>query len=144
MAMKPRDRRALIIFGVVVAVAAAAFFLLPKATKKASETIPPRVGPTVSPTPSVSPTPKPKASPKQVLVFSGRDPFDPSQGGGSITPVSATSPTPTAASGAVFILADLFLVRRRRKVRAARTGAAAGSSGERSAGQDLPLSIADR
>jgi hypothetical protein len=116
MATSPRNRRALIIFGVVVAVAAAAFFLIPKATKKSAQSPGPVVGPTVSPVPSASPTPKPKTSPKQVLIFSGRDPFDPSQGGGSITPVSATSPVPgsTTASAAVFLLAELLQVARRR------------------------------
>src|SRR5206468_8342890 len=101
-------------------------FLLPKATKKSAQSPGPLVGPTVSPVPSLSPTPKPKASPKQVLIFSGRDPFDPSQGGGSITPVSITSPAPgsTTASAAVFILAELLLVagRRRRKGGTSRSG----------------------
>ena len=118
MATSPRNRRALIIFGVVVAVAAAAFFLIPRATKKPAQNPSSVVAPTVTPSPSASPNPK--ASPKQVLIFSGRDPFDPSQGGGSITPVSTTSPVPTAASSAVFVLAELFMVARRRSRRPAR------------------------
>lgn len=119
MAMTPRDRRALLIFGVVILVAAAAFFLLPKATKKSAQSPSPVAGPAVTSTPTVSPTPKPKASPKEVLVFSGRDPFDPRQGGGTVTPAAFTSPTPsptgTVASLPVLFLGQLFLSRRRRK-----------------------------
>src|SRR5438093_4815477 len=89
MALSARDRRALIIVGLIVVVAAAALFLLPKGSKKSTAALgpggaPPAVG--GNPTPSPSPSAKP--SPKQVLVFSGRDPFDPSQGGGTLAPAT--------------------------------------------------------
>jgi hypothetical protein len=80
--MSPRDRRALIIFGAVTLVAVAVFFLfIAKGPKKVvSGSGGPRVIVT-QPTPSPSPTKAKKQ--REVLVFSGRDPFDPAQGGGS-------------------------------------------------------------
>jgi hypothetical protein len=96
MPLSPRDRRALIIVGVVMVVAVAAFFLLVVKGSKSPQAGSPRGGqPIVSqptPTPSTGPA---KKQHKQVLVFSGRDPFDPAQGGGSV----AATPTPSATPG---------------------------------------------
>lgn len=121
MPMSPRDRRALIIFGVVTIAAAAVFFLF---IRKAPDTTAgaPR-GPRVTVNqPPPSPTPaKAKKKPKQVLVFSGRDPFDPTQGGGSVAapagaptvapPGSASTPTGGSSrqvGGKTVVLVDIF------------------------------------
>jgi hypothetical protein len=105
MPMSPRDRRALIIFGAVTLVAVAVFFLfIARGSKspQSSSTSPrsPQVGANQpAPSPSASPSKKPQ---KEVLVFSGRDPFDPSQGGGSISAPAgsaAVSPPGSPASG---------------------------------------------
>jgi hypothetical protein len=76
MPMSPRDRRSLIILGVVVVLAAAAFFLFVRKGDKTPTTALPQVNVNqgvTQPTPSPSPTAKEKH--KKVLVFSGRDPF---------------------------------------------------------------------
>jgi len=121
MPMSPRDRRALIIFGAVTLVAVAVFFLfIAKGPKKVvSGSGGPRVIVT-QPTPSPSPT---KAAKKQreVLVFSGRDPFDPAQGGGSAAvpagagavsaPGSSQSPgggSSKQVGGKTVVLVDIF------------------------------------
>jgi hypothetical protein len=120
MPMSPRDRRALIIFGAVTLVAVAVFFLfIAKSPKKVvSGSGGPRVNVT-QPTPSPSPTKAKKQ--REVLVFSGRDPFDPAQGGGSIAvPAGApavsepgSSQAPAGGSsqqvgGKTVVLVDIF------------------------------------
>jgi hypothetical protein len=73
MALSPRDRRAVIILGVLAAVAAAFFFL----TRGGG---PPEEGaapPTPAPPPAVAPSPSPAATPPRFTFFSGRDPFLP-------------------------------------------------------------------
>ncbi|HEY3210856.1 MAG TPA: hypothetical protein VGL18_13910 [Actinomycetota bacterium] len=122
MPMSHRDRRALIIFGAVTVVAVAVFFLFiaksPKTTSAGS-----RRGSQLNvtqPTPTPSPT-KAKKNHKEVLVFSGRDPFDPAQGGGSVSapagaptvapPGSASSPTGGSSKqvgGKTVVLVDIF------------------------------------
>jgi hypothetical protein len=94
MPMSPRDRRALMIFGAIAVVAVAAFFLFfRKGSETPQQSLPPR--PQVQ-QPEVTPSPSPSKKPaKQVLVFSGRDPFDPSQGGGSVAaPAGSAGVTP--------------------------------------------------
>ena len=122
MPISPRDRRALIIFGAVTVVAVAVFFLfIAKGPKKASTAS--RPGPQLNvnqPTPTPSPT-KAKKKQKEVLVFSGRDPFDPAQGGGSVSapagaptvapPGSASAPTGGSSNqvgGKTVVLVDIF------------------------------------
>jgi hypothetical protein len=120
--MSPRDRRALIIFGAVTVLAVAVFFLFiakgPKSTTGA------RRGPQLNvnqPTPTPSPTKAAKKKQKEVLVFSGRDPFDPTQGGGSVAapagaptvspPGSASGPTGGSSKevgGKTVVLIDIF------------------------------------
>jgi hypothetical protein len=103
MPMSPRDRRALIIFGSVAVVAAAVFFLfIGRGSKSPQSSSPSGPQPNVgqpAPSPSASPSKKPQ---KEVLVFSGRDPFDPLQGGGSVAAPAgsaAVSPPGSPASG---------------------------------------------
>lgn len=102
MPMSPRDRRALIIFGAITLVAVAVFFLfIRKGPDSSQQSLPRRPQVVNQPTaaPSAAPSKKPT---KQVLVFSGRDPFDPSQGGGSIAPPAgsaAVSPPGSPSSG---------------------------------------------
>lgn len=94
MPLSPRDRRALIIFGAATLVAAAVFFLfVGKGSKNVSANPPLGPRPIVTqPSPTPSPTTKQH---KEVLVFSGRDPFDPAQGGGSVAaPASAPTVSP--------------------------------------------------
>jgi hypothetical protein len=122
MPLAPRDRRALIIFGAVTLVAAAVFFLFIGKGQKSPAASAPR-GPRVNVTqPTPTPTPaKAKKKQKQVLVFSGRDPFDPTQGGGTIQapagapivspPGSASSPTGGSSAnvgGKTVVLVDIF------------------------------------
>ena len=108
MAMTQRDRRALMILGLVVVVGAAVFLLGGNrgggSTTNAAAVLP-QVGTSpgastggvvvAEPTPSPSPSPS-KERHGQKLVFSGRDPFDATQGGGSIA--SSTTET-TGTSG---------------------------------------------
>jgi hypothetical protein len=99
MAMSPRDRRVLIIFGVVAVAAAAVFFLfVSKGPKTAQAGSPGAARLNVNqpaPTPSATPA---KKKQKQVLVFSGRDPFDPAQGGGSVAAAGASVSPPGSPS----------------------------------------------
>jgi hypothetical protein len=122
MPLSPRDRRALIVFGAVTIVAAAVFFLfIAKGTKPTSTG--PQAGArphVMQPTPTPSPT-KAKKQHKEVLVFSGRDPFDPAQGGGSAAapagaptvsaPGSSQSPgggSSKQVGGKTVVLVDIF------------------------------------
>jgi hypothetical protein len=120
MPLSPRDRRALIVFGAVTVLAVAVFFLfIAKGPKKAA-TGSSGGGPVVvtQPTPSPSPS-KAKKQHREVFVFSGRDPFDPAQGGGQASvpagaPAASTgsSPAPNPASqnvgGKTVVLVDIF------------------------------------
>src|SRR5712691_10389470 len=119
MPLSPRDRRALIIFGAATIVAAAVFFLfIGKGSKKVSSSSGgPRVHVT-QPAPTPSPT-RAKKQHKEVFVFSGRDPFDPAQGGGqAATPSNAptaspgSNQAPNASSkkvgGKMVVLVDIF------------------------------------
>ena len=99
MPLSPRDRRALIVFGAVTLVAAAVVFLFIQKGSKTPSTAP-RQGTVNVTQPSPTPTPTKAKKQKQVLVFSGRDPFDPSQGGGSIqAPAGAPTVSPPGSSG---------------------------------------------
>jgi hypothetical protein len=123
MPLSKRDRRALIIFGAVTVVAAAVFFLFiakgPKTTTAGA-----RRGSQLNvnqPAPTPSPTKAAKKKLKEVLVFSGRDPFDPTQGGGSVAapagaptvapPGSSSGPTGGSSKqvgGKTVVLIDIF------------------------------------
>lgn len=96
MPMSPRDRRLLVILGGVMVVAAAMYFLvLHKGSKPTNTAIPP-VTSVQTGTPTPSPSPSPKGKHKEILVFSGRDPFccAPSS---SSSPATGSSPTPTVS-----------------------------------------------
>lgn len=73
MALSPRDRRALIILG-VIAVAVLAFFFLTRGGQPPEEAAPP---PSPPPPPGVVPSPSPEARRPRFTFFSGRDPFLP-------------------------------------------------------------------
>lgn len=94
MPMSPRDRRALLLLGSLLVVAAAVLFLFVlRGGEEAPDAGSPQAGsvaPTVSPSPA---TPAQDAAPER-LVFSGRDPFNPAEGGGTIVPVGAPVGTP--------------------------------------------------
>jgi hypothetical protein len=103
MALSPRDRRALMIL-LPVLVVAVAFYILTSGSKKdsASSALPPGPGmvPGVvtSPTPQPSPSPSPSAN--EMLVFSGRDPFQNPFGASlvsSSSPLPSTTPTPSVS-----------------------------------------------
>jgi hypothetical protein len=123
MPMSPRDRRSLIVLGVVVVLAAAAFFLFVRKGTQSPETALPQVNANQGvnqPTPSPSPTAKDKH--KKVLVFSGRDPFccQPALApvssvspGGSVSPAGTPASGPSGGSSATFngqtiVLVDVF------------------------------------
>src|SRR6266581_158619 len=97
MPMSPRDRRALIIFGVIAVVALAAYFLLLKKSSGPTEAVstptPTSSTTTVpSPVPSVTTSPTPRATTPPPVVVGGRDPFSPLVGGGG-GPTGVTGPT---------------------------------------------------
>jgi hypothetical protein len=98
MPMSPRDRRALILLGSVLVVAAVVFFLF---VMRGSEGEPAGSvqGPVAAPVaPPASPSPAQTQPAPERLVFTGRDPFDPSQGGGTIQPLGGSSgPAPHVA-----------------------------------------------
>lgn len=85
MALSPRDRRAMIILGVLAA-AAAGFFFLTRGGPPEEEAVPP----TPTPPPAVSPTPSPEPRPPRFTFFSGRDPFLP-----LVVPPEAVGEAPT-------------------------------------------------
>lgn len=90
--MSPRDRRALILFGSVMVLAAAVFFLF---VLRGGGGEPAGSGdePVAAPVaPPASPSPAQKQPAPEKLVFTGRDPFDPSEGGGSLEPLAAPAP----------------------------------------------------
>jgi hypothetical protein len=103
--MTPRDRRALIIFGVVAVVALAAYLLLLRKSSGPTAALPTptqtsTVVPTPSPVPSVTTSPTPRTTTPPPVLVGGRDPFSPlvqasGGGGGPTTPptVPPTSPT---------------------------------------------------
>ena len=105
MAMTPRDRRLLIIMGVVVGVALIFFVVTHKKGADTAALTPGLAGPApaeVTQTPANALSPSPQKSAK--LVFSGRDPFVPlvvettaADAGGS--PVAGVSPAGTGGSG---------------------------------------------
>jgi hypothetical protein len=120
MPLSPRDRRALIVFGAVTIVAVAVFFLFiakgskksPSASSAGSRVI------VTQPSPSPSPS-KAKKQHREVFVFSGRDPFDAAQGGGSapaqagapqVAPPSSQAPNPSSQNvgGKTVVLVDIF------------------------------------
>jgi|SRR6185503_9501272 len=120
MPISARDRRLLIVFGAVT-VLAAVFFLFIHKSPKAIETFQPIPGVNQSsPTPAPSPTGDGKH--KQVLVFSGRDPFCcapttdatlSSTSGSSVSPAGSPSSGPSGGSSATFngqtiVLVDIF------------------------------------
>jgi hypothetical protein len=100
MAMSSRDRRAWIILGAVMVLAAAAFFLFIRkgsSSPSASSQINVNQGGVL---PAPAPSPSPTGKHKRVLVFSGRDPFccNPTTAA-PVTPVSTVSPAGTPSSG---------------------------------------------
>ena len=130
MPLSPRDRRSLMILGGVAVVAAAIFFLVVVRGHKAAPTA---GAPTITvggtqPTPSPSPGSAKKKKPAQALVFSGRDPFNPAQGGGAlpttaapagsspqpaVSPAGSPQPVPSGGSsttigGDTVVLVDIF------------------------------------
>jgi hypothetical protein len=137
MAMTQRDRRALIILGLVVVVGAAVFLLAGNhggggggTTAAVAEAPLTGVSSTGS-TPVVAPSPSPSSTKKhgEKLVFSGRDPFDATQGGGtiatvgtetsttvdpSVSPAGSPSPGPSGGSSQTFgdqtvVLVSIFV-----------------------------------
>jgi hypothetical protein len=126
MPMSPRDRRALLLMGSLLVVGAVVLFLF--VLRGGEESPEAGAPPTGSFAPAPSPTPlepDTKAAPER-LVFSGRDPFNPAEGGGSIGPVvlpgepspgvapaSSPPPAPTGGSsanvgGKTVVLIDIF------------------------------------
>ncbi len=100
MALSPRDRRALILFGAAAGVALLAFVFLNVLRGGGGEEAapPPPVstgGPT--PTPSVSPTPTPRETLPPVVLAGSRDPFSipPALQTGTPPPSGSVSPPPT-------------------------------------------------
>ncbi|MEX0756184.1 MAG: hypothetical protein WEA54_02625 [Actinomycetota bacterium] len=95
MAMTERDRRALIILGVIAGIAVAFFLVTQVLGGGDEETAAPTPAPVpASGAPEPEPTtasPTPTKSPKEVVNFSGRDPF-------STPPELAPSPTVTATT----------------------------------------------
>ncbi len=73
MALSPRDRRALIILGVIAA-AVLGFFILTRGGAPPPEEAAP---PSPPPPPGVAPSPSPEPRPPRFTFFSGRDPFLP-------------------------------------------------------------------
>jgi hypothetical protein len=73
MALSPRDRRSLIILGVIAA-AVLGFFILTRGGPPPPEEAAP---PSPPPPPGVAPTPSPEPRPPRFTFFSGRDPFLP-------------------------------------------------------------------
>src|SRR5436190_1971038 len=103
MPLAERDRRALIIFGVIVAVALLAYFLFLK-PKGGGQ--PSAVGPSnqVTSPPPIAPTTSapgtPRTTPSPVFTLGGKDPFSPLvASGGGVGPTGtgsfSTSPFPT-------------------------------------------------
>jgi len=99
MALSPRDRRALIIFGGVAGVALLAFLFLNVLRGGGGEEVasPPvsTGGPT--PTPTITPTPTPRETLPPVVLAGSRDPFSipPALQTGSPPPGGSVSPPPT-------------------------------------------------
>jgi hypothetical protein len=135
MAMTQRDRRALIILGLVVVVGAAVFLLAGNHGGGGGTTATVAEAPASSSgslgTPVVAPSPSPSSTKKhgEKLVFSGRDPFDATQGGGtiatvgtetsttvepSVSPAGTPSPGPSGGSSQTFgdqtvVLVSIFV-----------------------------------
>jgi hypothetical protein len=107
MALAERDRRALIIFGAVVVVALAAYFLFLKKGGETPAAVQATSGPTspFTPSPTTAPSPHktatPRTPPPSELPLAGKDPFsplvNPSSGGGGGP--STTGPGGTTAPG---------------------------------------------
>jgi hypothetical protein len=95
MAMTERDRRALIILGVIAGIAVA-FFLVTQVLGGGDEETPPAAAPAPADggtVPEPAPTtasPAPPKSPKEVVNFTGRDPFS--------TPPELVTASPSATS----------------------------------------------
>ncbi|HZP89720.1 MAG TPA: hypothetical protein VFC04_01845 [Actinomycetota bacterium] len=97
MALSPRDRRALIILGVVAGLAIVAFVLIKVlggggGTTEAASPSPVATGsPSAAPSPGESPTPTPRETLPPVVLAGARDPF-------SIPPILQTAtPTPSGS-----------------------------------------------
>lgn len=103
MALSPRDRRAVMILLPVLVVAVAGYILLSGQKDAATSGLPPgsSLGPQVSASPSVEPSPAPSPSPTEMLVFTGRDPFEnpfsDASPVASSSPLPITSPTPSVS-----------------------------------------------
>ena len=102
MPMSPRDRRALIILGVIVGVALVAFFLLkPKGGGEEAAPSPSATSP--GPAPSVSPSSSPRetTSPPGGPLVGGHDPFSPliNPSGGGVGPSGGTTSPGTIPPG---------------------------------------------
>jgi hypothetical protein len=107
MALSPRDRRALMLFGAAAGVALLAFVFLNVLRGGGGEEAPPPPpistgGPT--PAPTVSPTPTPRETLPPVVLAGSRDPFSipPSlQTGSPPPPGGSVSPPPPGGTGTV-------------------------------------------
>ena len=142
MATSSRDRRTLLVLGAVAVVALAVFFLvISGSSKKAPVASGPNVvAPPAGSGPSLAPTPHPSAAP--LLVFSGRDPFQPlisttstsTSDTSGTTPAPGVSPAPAPSSGPTggssitlgghtIVLDDIFTVGGTQKVQVEVDGA---------------------
>jgi hypothetical protein len=118
MTLSTRDRRLLIGLGAVVLVAAVYFLFLHKSPKTTETFTPLPQASQGAPTPAPSPT---KEKHKQVLVFSGRDPFcctaslsPVTSTGSSVSPAGSPSSGPSGGSSETFngqtvVLVDIFV-----------------------------------
>jgi len=107
MALTTRDRRAMIIFAMVVVVAAVAYFLILKPSKAENS---PFSAPTTQGTTPASPAPapssqggqSPRPTPPLEIAFGGNDPFSPkvsaSGGGGPSSTPPTTGPSSTTTT----------------------------------------------
>ncbi|MFL5799112.1 MAG: hypothetical protein ACJ77A_14430 [Actinomycetota bacterium] len=112
MALSERDRRALIIFGAVIAVALLAYFLFLKPKGETPIAVGPSVGvttppPTAAPTTSAPVTPR-TPPPSGFLV--GKDPFSPlvNPSGGGTAPSSTSTSFPTSTGTIPFTTPPFF------------------------------------
>jgi hypothetical protein len=108
MALSPRDRRALMLFGAAAGVALLAFVFLNVLRGGGGEEAPPPPPPILTggptPTPTVSPTPTPRETLPPVVLAGSRDPFSipPSlQTGSPPPPGGSVSPPPPGGTGTV-------------------------------------------
>lgn len=129
MALSTRDRRALLLLGGVMVVAAIAYFLFVSGGSKKAVS-PSAVGTTgaiatvpTTPTPTPSTSPSPSENAEEKLVFTGRDPFQPVGANVVTIPPASSSPgvspagsppsgptggSSTSIGGHTVVLIDIF------------------------------------